>query len=394
MDNICTEAGVNSFHLDFSLIIVLNGYSNIVLFEGFAENLEEVHYISLVDSSESAETEGIRCGYLTRIDSESALVAVIVDSLEAPVGVIGVYRGGHKSRSPLGLDDLTEAELVQSLVYGVEHACMACPLSLLALSPVLLESLNGRVYGLYRRSEVHLACALEEVVLEPKIAVVGALGVVLGLLDYSLVSDHEGKSRESHETLLSGRHAEVDVVLFDVDRTHSVGRGSIYREHRAVLVSKSAYLADRIEYARTCLVVGSVNEGDIGIFLQRLFNDCEVGALVNGEFEVDVGQSVELAHLNSSCAVRAVVHNEHLLALGQEGVDAHVDIDSTASAEEHRCILVEVAVNDLYEVLTESLHKSAELLLARAYHSSSTNDNERPHIGIGIYPFQPHPRFS
>ena len=131
-------------------------------------------------------------------------------------------------------------------------------------------------------------------------------------------------------------------------------------------MSKSAYLADRVQDTGTGLVVGSVDESNVGVIFEGFLDFSEVGTLINREFEVDVGKSVELADLNGSCAVCAVVHNEYLLALGEERVDAHVDVDRARTAEEYGCVFFEVAVNYLYEVFAESLHETAEVFFTGA----------------------------
>ena len=94
---------------------------------------------------------------------------------------------------------------------------------------------------------MHFSGALKKVVLHIEVAVVGALGIPGALLDYAPVADDEAQSGESHQSLLGRRHTEVDVVLFDVDRAHSVGACCVDGENRVVPVSELADLPDGVQ---------------------------------------------------------------------------------------------------------------------------------------------------
>ena len=183
--------------------------------------------VVLVDGAEGAEAEGVGGADFAGVDGEAALVAVVVDALEVPVGHVGIEHRDDEARLDVVADGLLEAEGGDALLDGAVDAEVASPLGLLAFGEVFLEGLDGGVDGLHGGREVHLAGLLEVFVLQVEVAVVGTLGIVLGAADGVGAADDEGEARHGHDAFLGGGHAEVDVVFLDIDGNHGERRGSV-----------------------------------------------------------------------------------------------------------------------------------------------------------------------
>ena len=179
-------------------------------------------------------------------------------------------------------------------------------------------------------------------------------------------ADDEGEAGHGHDALLGGGHAEVDVVLLHIDGNHGERRGGVEHRDGAILVGQGADFADGVEDARAGLVVGGVDEGDVGVLLEGLLHEGEVGALEDTTLEVDMRQVVVLAHLDGARGIGAVVDDEGLLTLGEEGVEADVDVDGAGAGEEDGGVVLGVGMDDLQQVGTEAVHEACELFLARA----------------------------
>ena len=65
--------------------------------ERFAERLEEGLEVGSVDGAERTETEGVGRADLTWIDGETMFIAIVVDTFEIPVGIVGIKHTHHKS---------------------------------------------------------------------------------------------------------------------------------------------------------------------------------------------------------------------------------------------------------------------------------------------------------
>lgn len=293
---------------------------------------------------------------------------------EIPVRIFRILDGNDEARFDGRIDDGIKAELGDTLADGLVHAAVAGELCGFTFGKVFLERLDSGVDGLHRRGKVHLASLLEEGILQVKVAIVGTRRVFLRLLDDVLAADNEGESGHGHESLLGGSHAEVNVVLHHVERNHAQGRSSVTNKNRVVLVGKRADFANRVQHARTRLVMAAINHGYIRIFLECLFDGGEIRAFEHARLQVDMRQVVHLADFDSAGVVGAVVHHENLLAFGNQRVDAHVDVDGAGTAEENGRIGVRRGVYHLEQVFAEALHEAGKGLFAGA--------DIRDHLGV------------
>lgn len=198
--------------------------------------------------------------------------------LKIPVRVFGILDRNDEARFNGRVNDGIEAEFGNTLADGLVHAAVTGKLGGFAFGEVFLEGLDGGVDGLYRRGKVHLASLLEEGILQVKVTIVGTRRVFLRLLNDVLAADNEGESGHGHKSLLGGSHAEVHVVLHHVERNHAQGRSGIGDEDGVVLMGKSADFANRVQHARTRLVMAAINHGYIRIFLESLFDGGEIRA--------------------------------------------------------------------------------------------------------------------
>ena len=110
--------------------------------------------------------------------------------------------------------------------------------------------------------------------------------------------------------------------------------------------------------------MGGVDEGDVGVLAEGLLHQGEVGALEDAALEVDMRESVVLAHLDGARGVGTVVDDEGLLALGEEGVEADVDVDGAGAGEEDGGVVLGVGMDNLQQVGAEAVHEAGELFLA------------------------------
>ena len=158
---------------------------------------------------------------------------------------------------------------------------VARELGFLSFGKVLLECLDGGVDGLHGRGEVHLACTLEKVVLQVEVTVVGTLGIVFRLANLFCVADNERESSHGHQAFLGRCHAEIDVVFLHVEGNHAERRGGVGHEDGTMLMCQSTYLADGVEDACACLVMGGIDDVDVGVFVQRLLHIVQVRTLIH-----------------------------------------------------------------------------------------------------------------
>ena len=160
-------------------------------------------------------------------------------------------------------------------------------------------------------------------------------------------------------------HAKIDIVFFNVDRSHRIGTCRIHCKDCIVLMSKCTDFPDRIENSGSRFIVSGVNKSDIGIVFKCFFYLCKIGALVHGKCKIDVRQTVIFAYFNRSCAVRAVVYHKYFLSFGKKAVDADINIYGAASAKKYGCVFIQIAVNNFHKVFSQPFHKSAEFFFSR-----------------------------
>ena len=182
---------------------------------------------------------------------------------------------------------------------------------------------------------MHLPCLFKAVILQEKIAVIASFRVGSGLFDDRSVSDDKGKTGHRHQTFLSGSHAEIDVILLDIDRAHRVCTCGIHGKYGIILMYESTDLTDRIKNTRTGLVMRRVNKRDIRVILQRFLNISKVRTLIDRELQLDIRNAVTLTDLDGAGRICTVIDDQDLLSFRKKGVDANVDVDRSRPAEKH-----------------------------------------------------------
>ena len=70
------------------------------------EDAEKVPNILFINGAQSAESESIGSGDLTRIDRKAAFIAEVVDLFKIPVRIVGIQDGNHKSCLPFPPDHI------------------------------------------------------------------------------------------------------------------------------------------------------------------------------------------------------------------------------------------------------------------------------------------------
>ena len=116
---------------------------------------------------------------LPGINGKSSLVAVIMHLLKIPVRIVRINNCGNKSCSQFRLNNLLEAQLIQSLINGIEYSCVTSPFSLFAFLPVFLKCLDSCINSLYRWCKMHFPCLLKEFILKIQIAIIGSCWILL-----------------------------------------------------------------------------------------------------------------------------------------------------------------------------------------------------------------------
>ena len=83
-------------------------------------------------------------------------------------------------------------------------------------------------------------------------------------------------------------------------------------------MSHCTNLADGVQHTRTRFMMGGIDQCYVRVLVECLLNGTKVRLLEHRRLQVDVGQSVVLAYLDSSRAVGTIVDNECFLAFGQQ----------------------------------------------------------------------------
>ena len=65
--------------------------------EGISKHQEKGFDVVSINGTEGTQSESVRGGYLSGIDGESMLVAIVVYPLEIPVGVVGIEHAGYQA---------------------------------------------------------------------------------------------------------------------------------------------------------------------------------------------------------------------------------------------------------------------------------------------------------
>ena len=85
------------------------------------------------------------------------------------------------------------------------------------------------------------------------------------------------------DSLLRGRHTDIDIHLIHREWDHGVGRDRVRDHDRAVCVGEGADLSDGVQDACSRLLMRRVDGGDVGVLFECPLYLGEIGKPVDGE---------------------------------------------------------------------------------------------------------------
>ena len=213
---------------------------------------------------------------------------------------------------------------------------------------------------------MHFTLVFDEVILHKQVRVVRSGRIILGSFDHFCITDHIGQTCHGHETLLSGCHDEVQIVLIHIDRDHSVCGSGIYNHDLAVFMSYSTDFSDRVQNAGACFMVAAVYNCDVRISFDRFFSLVNVDRFCDRQLQVYMIHVIIFSNFCCSGGICTIIENQDLLSFRYQRVYTSIDIDRARSCEQDCSVLVEIAVDDLNQVFAHLLHDIAEFFFSRA----------------------------
>ena len=161
---------------------------------------------------------------------------------------------------------------------------------------------------------MHLTRLFEIRILQVKITVIRTGRIVLRCFNNVPTTNNERQTRHSHQALLGGCHAKIDIVFHHVKRNHTETGCSVADKDCPILVGKGTNLADGIQNTCPCFVMTAIYYSHIGILFQALFNICQIRLFKYARLKVNVRNVIHLTHLNCACVVCTIVHHQNLFA--------------------------------------------------------------------------------